>query len=59
MNYQNYQNVILLTSSDTKRAQVHLFLFTERTGFNMYVEYTQPHLTLLALVPCYHQGIES
>ena len=59
MNYQNYQNVILLTSSDTKLIQVHLFLFTERTGFNMYVEYTQPHLTLLALVPCYHQGIES
>ena len=23
----------------------------ERTGFNMYAEYTQPHLTFLALVP--------
>ena len=59
MNSQNYQNLMLLSSSNTKRKLMHLFLFTERTGFNMYVEYTQPHLTLLALVPCYHQGIES
>ena len=28
MNYQNYQNLILLTSSDTKRKLIHLFLFT-------------------------------
>ena len=27
-NYQNYQNVMLLTSSDTKRTLLHLFLFT-------------------------------
>ena len=28
VNYQNYQNVMLLTSSDTKRTLMHLFLFT-------------------------------
>ena len=28
LNYQNYQNSMLLTSSDTKRALMHLFLFT-------------------------------
>ena len=27
----------------------------ERTGFNMYAEYTQPQLTFLALVPWDHQ----
>ena len=26
--YQNYQNLMLLTSSDTKRTLMHLFLFT-------------------------------
>ena len=28
VNYQNYQNLMLLTSSDTKRTVMHLFLFT-------------------------------
>ena len=28
VNYQNYQNLMLLTSSDTKRTLMHLFLFT-------------------------------
>ena len=28
MKYQNYQNLMLLTSSDTKRTLMHLFLFT-------------------------------
>ena len=28
MNYQNFQNLMLLTSSDTKRTLMHLFLFT-------------------------------
>jgi len=28
MNYQNYQNLMLLTSSDTKQTLMHLFLFT-------------------------------
>ena len=47
VNYQNYQNLMLLTSSDTKRtmmpdASVFVYKFRpERTGFNMYAEYTQ------------------
>ena len=28
VNYQNYENLMLLTSSDTKRTLMHLFLFT-------------------------------
>ena len=28
VNFQNYQNLMLLTSSDTKRTLMHLFLFT-------------------------------
>ena len=46
---------MLLSSSDTRETLMHLFLFTkfrpERTGFNMYAEYTQPQLTCLALLP--------
>ena len=45
VNYQNHQNLMLLTFSDTKRTPMYLFLFTnsstERTGFNMYAVYTQ------------------
>ena len=34
-------------------ASIHVYKFRpERTGFNMYAEYTQPQLTFLALVPC-------
>ena len=29
VNYQNYQNLLLLTSSDTKRTLMHLLLFTK------------------------------
>ena len=49
---------MLLSSSDTERTLMHLLLFIvykfrpERTGFNMYTEYTQPQLTFLALHPC-------
>jgi len=39
VNYQNYQNQMLLTSLDTKRALMHLILVykyrPERTGPNM------------------------
>ena len=28
VNYQNYQNLMLLTSSDTKQTLMHLLLFT-------------------------------
>ena len=49
--------ICLLTSSDTKRTLMHVFLFTHSvklelvSTFNMYPEYTQPQLTFLALVP--------
>jgi len=40
---------MFLTSSD---ASILVYKFRpERTGFNMYVEYTQPKLTFLAFVP--------
>ncbi len=53
VNYQNYQNSMLLTSSDTERTLIHLaYKFRpERTGFNMYAECTQLQLTFLALQP--------
>ena len=42
---------MLLSTSDTKRKLMHQFLFKkfrrERTGFNMYAEYTQLQLTFL------------
>ena len=51
VNYQNYQNFMLLTSSDTKRTLMHLvYKFrSERTGVNICAEYTQLQLTFLAL----------
>ena len=48
VNYQNYQNSMLLTSSDSKRTLRHLFLFTNSAQcFNMYAEYTQLQITFL------------
>ena len=52
VNYQIYQNLMLLTSPDSKRTLMHLFLFTnsaQKTGFNMFAEYTQLQLTFLEL----------
>ena len=53
VNYQNYQNLMLLTSSDPKTntdASIFVYKFhPERTGFSMYAEYTQLTLTFLAL----------
>ena len=54
VNYLNYQNWVLLTSSDTKRTLMHILVckfHPERTGFNMYAEYTLLQLTFLALLP--------
>ena len=63
LNYQNYQNSMLLTFSDTKRKLMHLFLVykfrPERTGFNMYAEFTQLQLTFLALHSWVHLAIPS
>ena len=55
VNYQNYQNLMLLTSSDTKRTLMHIIVYKfrpKRTGFNMYTENTRPQLTFLALHSC-------
>ena len=45
VNYQNFHNSMLLSSSDTKRtldASILVYKFRpERTGFNMYAEYTR------------------
>ena len=51
MNYQNFQNLMLLNSSDTKRTLI-IFVYKfrpERTGFNMDAEHTQLQLAFLAL----------
>ena len=51
MNYQNYQNVMFLTSSDTKRTLMHLFLFTNSIERELVSICTQLKLTFLALHP--------
>ena len=51
VNYQNYQNLMLSTSSNTKRT-LHASKFRPgRTSFNMFADYTQLRLTFLALNP--------
>ena len=55
VNFQNFQNEMLLSSSDTKPTLMLLFLFSnsaQRELVSMYPEYTRPQLTFLALVPC-------
>ena len=45
---------MLLSSSDKTNTDASILVFKfrpERTGFNMYAEYTQPQLTFLALNP--------
>ena len=54
-NYQNYQNLMFLYSTDTKRTLntdasiIVCKIRPARTGFNMYTEHTQLQLTFLAL----------
>ena len=47
--YVNYQNLMLLSSSDTKLSILVYKFRTERTGFNMNATATQLQLTFLAL----------
>ena len=57
----NYQNLILLTSSDTKRTLMHILVYKfrpKRTGFNMYAEYLRQQLTFLALQPWCKRSIK-
>ena len=50
VNYQNYQYLMLLTSSDNTDASILVYKFRpERTGFNMYAENSELKLTFLAL----------
>ena len=58
VNYQNYQNSVLLTTSDTDASILAYKFRLERTGFNMYSEYTQQQLTFLALHSCEDLGLE-
>ena len=37
VNYQNFKDLMLLTSSDTKRTLMHLFLFPPRENWFQYV----------------------
>ena len=53
----NYQNEMLLSSSDTRGTLMHLFLSTntaqpKENWFQLYAENTQTQLTFLALLPC-------
>jgi len=40
---------MLLSSLDTKRTVTDTSIHSEKTGFNIYAEYTQLQLTFLAL----------
>ena len=51
VNYQNYQNSMLLTFSETKRTLIHLFLFKNYAERELVSICTWPQLTFLALVP--------
>jgi len=52
VNYQNFLNAMLLTSSDTRHNNASILVYKfrpERTSINMYAEYTQLQLAFLAL----------
>ena len=45
VNYQNYQNSMLLSSSDTERTLRHLFLFTNSAGENWFQYVRRVYMT--------------
>ena len=47
VNYQNYQNLMLLTSSDNKRTLMHLLLFTNSAQRELVLIFTQSILFIL------------
>ena len=57
MNYQNYQNLMRLTSSDTKRTLLHLFLY-QRELFSICAQNTQLQFTFHALQSCACHSID-
>ena len=52
VNYQNYQNVMLLAFSDTKRTLVHLFLFTNSAQRELVSICTQSVYATAINFPC-------
>ena len=52
MKYQNYQNLMLLTSSDTKRTLMHLFLFTNSAQRELFQYVRRVYTTAIALHSC-------
>ena len=52
MNYQNDQNLMLLTISDTKRTLVHLFLFTNSAQRELVSICTQTVYATAINFPC-------
>ena len=51
VNFQNYQNVMLLTYSDTKRILMHLFLFTNSARENWFQYVRRVYATAINF-PC-------
>ena len=51
VNYQNYQNLMLLTPSETKRTLMHLFLFTNSAQRELVSICTQVYATAINF-PC-------
>ena len=51
VNYQNHQNSMLLTSSDTKRTLMHLFLFTNSARENWFQYVRRAYATAINF-PC-------
>jgi len=52
VNFQNYQNWMLLTSSDTKRTLMHLFLFTNSAQRELVLIYVRRVYTTAISFPC-------
>ena len=51
VNYQNFQNLILLTSSDTRRTLMHLFMLTNSAQRELISICTQRKFKFLAKTP--------
>ena len=51
-NYQNYQNLMLWTSSDNKRTLMHLFLFTKSAQRDNWFRYVHKVYATAISFPC-------
>ena len=52
VNYQNFQNLMLLTYSNTKRKLMHLFLFTNSAQRELVSQYVRRPYTTAISFPC-------